>query len=175
MMPGIAYGLIFCGPFSISVCLVFSSVKSPPSADADEAAGLVALLVGQLELRVVARRGVPAPSANSVKRSISFSFFLSMKRVRLPRLHLARDPHAEAASESKSVMGAMPLSPASSARQVSAVPMPTGVTRPRPVMTTRSMSRHVNPRACSHSVPTPAAHGASRGQLLRYFFACFSM
>ncbi len=61
------------------------------------------------------------------------------------------------AEQSNSVMGPMPLSPASSARQLSAVPMPTGVTSPMPVMTTRSMDL------------------ASVGGGEAYFLACFSM
>ena len=49
---------------------------------------------------------------------------------------------------SKRVIGAMPERPASSACQVSSVPMPTGVTRPTPVTATLRSSGVANRAYC---------------------------
>jgi hypothetical protein len=90
-----------------------------------------------------------APSANSVNRSISLSFFFSIQRVGSQPL-TSPAMRTRKAEQSNCVMGPMPPVPESSAPHDSAVPMPTGVTSPIPVMTTRSM-------------------------MPRYFLACFSM
>ena len=94
MMPGMEYGLIFCGPFSIKVCFVFSSVKRPPRpTPMKQPASSRSSSVSSSCASFMAMDA--APSANSMKRSISLSFFFSMKRVGVPVLHLAREPHAE--------------------------------------------------------------------------------
>src|SRR3954452_1034313 len=92
-----------------------------------------------------------APSANSMKRSISLSFFFSMKRV--PSQSFTSPANrTRNAEQSKRVIGAMPLCPSSRAAHDSARPVPTGVTRPMPVMTTRSMSSYLERRELLLSV-----------------------
>src|ERR1019366_5004369 len=137
MMPGMEYGLTLVGPLAIKVSLVFSSVNRPPSPTPTKhparsrSWSVISSLASLTAMEA-------APSASSVKRSISLSFFRSMKRVGSQPL-TSPAMRTRKAEQSNSEMGPMPLCPASSALQDSAVPMPTGVTRPMPVMTTRSI------------------------------------
>ena len=80
-----------------------------------------------------------AATESWAKRPISLIFFFGMnssgaKRFTSPAKRVGKS------CASKRVMSAIPLSPASTARQVASVPMPLGVTSPIPVMTTRSIS-----------------------------------
>src|SRR5579863_8922901 len=157
MMLGMAYGLTFVGPLVSKVSFVFSNEKRPPTP---------LPMKHPARYRSASERASPAsemaiaaaPRANSMKRSSSLSFFRSIQRVGSQSL-TSPAIRTRKAEQSKRVMPATPLRPSSKALHDSAVPTPTGVTRPMPVMTTRSIGY--------------ADYAPEGGD--SYFLACLSM
>ncbi len=80
MSPGMEYGEMRPGPFSSCVCFARSSVARPPMPEPmKQPARFFSSSVAR-ESPASSTAILAAPSASSMKRSISFSFFFSMKR-----------------------------------------------------------------------------------------------
>src|SRR4051794_36633255 len=99
-------------------------------------------------------------TASWAKRPISLNFFLGIQSSYLKPL-TSPAMRVENWAASKSVMGATPDSPARRLFQVSSVPSPLGVTRPIPVMTTRSIYCSCDRRRATLA---PRSAAAARGR-----------
>src|SRR6266571_4455467 len=142
MYMGMKKGDTRLGPFSISARQFSSKVATPPVPVPTITPTRVRSSLSQLFVRQPSETASSAaPIANWEKRSnrrISF-------RSRKPAGSKPFTSHANRTGDcagSKRVIGPAPERPATSASQVARAVLPTGVTRPRPVMTTRRGTRY---------------------------------
>ena len=143
---GMKYGLILLGPLRSKTQRAALEVLEPAEADADEDAGRVALLFGELELGLLERHLGRGHRERDEARDLLDLLLLHEQR-RIEALDLGREARRVLVGRVEQRDRADAALAADSDCQVSSVPIPFGVTSPSPVTTTRSIAR------CSRSRP----------------------